>query len=682
MSYPKFPVSVLALAVSCVTQLSYAQETLIADGQQQTVTQLAPIVVTAEKGNQSNGLVVLADPKQPIQPVPATDGAAYLKSILGFNQISSGGTNGDITFRGMFGSRIKVLTDGTEKLGACPARMDAPTSYISPETYDQIKVIKGPETVLYPTPGSAATVVFNRTPPKLSADKNYEGTASVLVGSYGRLDHNFDAAIGDDTKYLRLIGSRSTADSYKDGNGHTVPSAWERWSADVAMGWTPDDNTWVEVTAGAGDGHSLYAGRSMDGAQFKRQSLGLHAEKKNLSEHVKKVELQVDYTDNDHIMDNYSYRINTGTKSAMELARQTLNSRLAVTTQWGKWQIVSGVDSQHWNHGGDMRMDSAMMHFYKPYMRNMKYQSYGAFSEFTYQLNDQNQVVTGLRVDQVEMDTSKTNVITNPARHTETVPSAFVRFENTLPNYGLKNYVGIGYVERVPDFWELFSTKLASGAYTINQMGSLKNEKTTQLDIGTQFDNGGAFTAWASAYTGMVQDFILMKYANPNASQSYPTVRNVDAVIAGAEVGVGYKFTDHIQADLNAMYAWGENTTDNTALPQIAPLEGRFNLRYIQDKYTLGLLVRSVAKQNRYSLNEGNVVGYDMGASQSFTTVALNATYHLIEGVDVSVGVDNLFDKNYAEHLNKAGASVFGYAADTQFNSIVRNYWARMSFKF
>jgi iron complex outermembrane receptor protein len=62
--------------------------------------------------------------------IPATDGADYLQSIMGFKSIKNGGTNGDVTFRGMFGSRIKILTDGTENLGACPSRMDAPTSYI------------------------------------------------------------------------------------------------------------------------------------------------------------------------------------------------------------------------------------------------------------------------------------------------------------------------------------------------------------------------------------------------------------------------------------------------------------------------------------------------------------------------------------------------------------------------
>ena len=113
------------------------------DADTNTLHSLAPIVVTAQQGNDANGLIVHTDPKQPIQPVPATDGADYLQSIMGFNSIQSGGTNGDVTFRGMFGSRIKILTDGTENLGACPNRMDAPTSYISPESYDRISVIKG-----------------------------------------------------------------------------------------------------------------------------------------------------------------------------------------------------------------------------------------------------------------------------------------------------------------------------------------------------------------------------------------------------------------------------------------------------------------------------------------------------------------------------------------------------------
>lgn len=90
------------------------------DAETNTLHSLAPIVVTAQQGNDANGLIVHADPKQPIQPVPATDGADYLQSIMGFNSIQSGGTNGDVTFRGMFGSRIKNSNGWHRELGCLP----------------------------------------------------------------------------------------------------------------------------------------------------------------------------------------------------------------------------------------------------------------------------------------------------------------------------------------------------------------------------------------------------------------------------------------------------------------------------------------------------------------------------------------------------------------------------------
>ena len=158
--------------------------------------------------------------------------------------------------------------------------------------------------------------------------------------------------------------------------------------------------------------------------------------------------------------------------------------------------------------------------------------------------------------------------------------------------------------------------------------------------------------------------------------------RNVDATIAGAEAGVGYQFSDAIQTDVSAMYAWGENTTDNTPLPQISPLEARVNLRYIQDNYTLGAYWRLVDGQNRISEREGNIVGYDVKKSAGFGALSLNGTYHITNGVDLSVGVDNVLDRTYAEHLNKMGSSGFGFAANEQFNNIGRNYWARVSMKF
>ena len=679
MAQPTFFLQPLAAAISlaCFSSVVFAAE---AD----SAHILAPIVVTAQQGNDAHGLIVHADPKQPTQPIPAVDGAAYLQSIVGFNQIKNGGANGDVTFRGMFGSRIKILTDGTENLGACPSRMDNPASYVSPESYDKITVVKGPQTVQYAHTGSAATVIFEREPEQLTSAKPYRGQASVMLGSYGRLDQNVEAAVGDETKYARLNANRSIADSYQDGAGNTVPSDWEKWNADLALGWTPNEDTWVELKGGKSDGEAVYAGRSMDGSKFARESLGLHVEKKNIGEVIKKVEAQVDYSYNDHVMDNFRLRTPPTTtmhgmqmtvpnKMEMEVTRRTLNARAAMTSEWDKVSLMTGIDSQRNKHGGNMIM-YAMPSMNSPFKTNMEFESYGAFGELSYEFNDQHKLVTGARVDQ-----AKINNLATDTKRKETLPSGFIRIESELAEH-VKTYAGLGYVERVPDYWELFSTKYhqSTGA----TFADLENEKTAQFDTGYQYEQG-AFKSWASVYAGLIQDYILVAYT-PTGSMGRLEAksRNVDATIAGAEAGLAYQFTDQIQADISAMYAWGENTTDHTALPQIAPLEGRFNLRYVQDKYNLGLLWRVVAAQDRTSYREGNIIGYDLEDSKGFGTLSLNGTYNVQQGIDLSVGIDNVFDKNYAEHLNKLGSSGFGYAATEQFNNIGRNYWARISMKF
>lgn len=682
MAQPKFFLQPLAAAicVACYSQVSMANESL-------PVHTMAPIVVTSAAGNDANGLIVRADPKQPIQPIPASDGADYLQSIVGFSAVNSGaGTNGDVTFRGMFGSRIKILTDGTENLGACPSRMDSPTSYISPESYDQISVIKGPQTVQYANTGSAATVIFERRPEQFDEDKNYRGQTSVLMGSFGRLDQNIEVAAGDDKKYIRLNSNRSVSDSYQDGSGNTVPSDWERWNADLAVGLTPDEDTWVELTAGKADGEAVYAGRAMDGSKFARESLGLRFEKKNVTDVIKKVEAQVNYNFNDHVMDNFSLREfqpspMMNMPMATNVARKTLNARVAMTQEWDDIELITGIDTQNNEHS----IRKGMHNSYKDKARSidMEFQSYGGFGELSYQLGENNKLVSGVRLDHVEVLDRRAESLQADLNieRSKTLPNAFLRFENTHPEHDDgKTYIGLGYVERMPDYWELFSPKSGNG--DLNTFNNIDTEKTLQLDLGYQHAHG-QFSSWASAYAGLINDYVLTTYKPAGMMGMLDAhSRNVDATIAGAEAGMGYQFTDAIQADVSAMYAWGENTTDNTPLPQIAPLEARVNLRYVQDNYTLGAYWRLVDGQNRISEREGNIVGYDVKKSAGFGALSLNGTYHIADGVDLSVGVDNVLDKTYTEHLNKMGNAGVGLSATEQFNNIGRNYWARVSMKF
>ncbi|WP_434518431.1 TonB-dependent copper receptor [Pseudomonas sp. NFX1] len=645
--------------------------------------ELSPTVITAVAP--SSPLTVVTNPKDPRQPVPASDGADYLKTIPGFSAIRSGGTNGDPVLRGMFGSRLNILTNGGVMLGACPNRMDAPTSYISPETYDRLTVIKGPQSVIWGPGGSAGTILFEREPEKFGT-LGSRVNASLLAGSNGRFDKVLDAAAGNSQAYARFVGNQSRSDDYHDGNDDTVPSRWDKWNGDVTLGWTPDQDTLLELTAGKGDGEARYAGRGMDGSQFKRESLGLRFEKSNLGDVLDKVEAQVYYNYADHVMDNYSLRTPSGSgmmgmPMVSNVDRRTMGARVKATWRWADVQLVSGIDAQTNEHRqrGGMGVDA---HKGQAWTKDADFHNYGAFSELTWYVSDADRLISGARLDRASARDFRKGSATEGDTRADTLPSGFVRYEHDLAAISATTYIGLGHAQRFPDYWELFSPKQAP-AGAANAFDGIKPEKTTQLDFGIQYRDE-RLEAWASGYVGQIRDYILFDYHTGMMGMSTSQAQNIDARIMGGELGAAYKLSENWKADATLAYAWGKNSSDGKALPQMPPLESRLGLTYSRDVWSVGALWRLVAAQNRIAENQGNVVGKDYDKSAGFGVFSLNGAYKVNNNLKLSAGVDNLFDKTYAEHLNLAGNAGFGYpATDPQpVNEPGRTFWTKVDFSF
>ncbi|WP_166218179.1 TonB-dependent copper receptor [Pseudomonas atagonensis] len=678
-----------ATAVLCGVLLS---PLVLADEHAGHAEEVSPTVITAIAP--SSPLTIVTNPKDPRQPVPASDGGDYLKTIPGFALVRNGGTNGDPVLRGMFGSRLNILTNGSMMLGACPGRMDAPTSYISPETYDKLTVIKGPQTVLYGPGASAGTVLFDREPENFG-ELGTRVNASILAGSHGRFDKVVDAAAGGPLGYVRVIGNTAHSDDYRDGNNDIVASRYDKWNGDVAVGWTPDADTLIELTAGKGDGEARYAGRGMDGSQFLRESLGLRFEKSNITDVLEKLEAQVYYNYADHVMDNYTLRTPSGTgmmagPMASNVDRRTLGARIKATWRWADIQLITGLDAQTNEH----RQRSGMgIDTYKdqPYTKDADFHNYGVFSELTWYAADRDRLITGARVDRASArdfrQTTGSGMMSRPNptaddTRADTLPSGFVRYEHDLADSPTTLYAGLGHAQRFPDYWELFSPK-SGPAGSVNAFDSIKPEKTTQFDFGVNYKDAD-LEAWASGYIGVVRDYILFDYTPTMMGMSTSRAENIDARIMGGELGAAYKLTDHWKADATLAYAWGKNSSDGKALPQMPPLDARFGLTYSEDNWSAGALWRVVAAQNRIDQNKGNVVGKDYDKSSGFGVFSLNGAYRINKNWKVSTGVDNLFGKAYAEHLNLAGNAGFGYPAnDPQaINEPGRTLWTKVDMSF
>lgn len=692
MAMPSRRALACALAVALFPMAAFAADSSV-DLHDDDAKTLDRIVVTASP---VQPLTFETDPKLPRQPVPASDGADYLKTIPGFTALRNGGTNGDPVLRGMFGSRLNLLSNDGSMPGACPARMDNPMSYVAPETYDRLVVVKGPQTVLWGPGASAGTVRFQRDTLKFdTAGVRLQG--SLLGGSWGRNDQVLDATVGAPAGYARLSSNRSQADDYADGNGMRVPSEWNKWNTDLALGWTPGDDTLLEFTAGVGDGQARYAGRGMDGAQFRRESYGLRFEK-GFDGVLRKLRTNVFRNYADHVMDNYTLRDPNPMSSmpmpmASNVDRLTEGGRIAVEWAWTGFELTTGLDTQRSRHRARNAMGRDAYRAL-PWSEDALFKNSGAFAEGIWSLAPGQRVVAGARLDRSEAtDTRVARTMMgmggmvsmpNPTRgqtRSETLPAGFVRYERDIAGSGFGWYAGVGHTERMPDYWELFSPDMGPMG-SVNAFAGVVPEKTTQLDVGAQV-HGTRADAWISAYAGRIADFILFSYGSGGMMGTTSSVGNVDARIHGAEAGAEFRPVHDWTLGGSIAWAWGANTTAGIPLPQMTPFEARLTTGWDNGHWSAGALLRIVSAQDRVALGHGNVVGRDLAPSAGFATFAINGGYRINDALQVTAGIDNVFDHACNEHLNLAGSADFGYPADpVRINEPGRSAWVKLDMRF
>ncbi|HUH89629.1 MAG TPA: TonB-dependent receptor, partial [Lysobacter sp.] len=256
----------------------------------------------------------------------------------------------------------------------------------------------------------------------------------------------------------------------------------------------------------------------------------------------------------------------------------------------------------------------------------------------------------------------------------------FVRFEQDLGDLPLNWYAGIGHTERMPDYWELFSPDRGPTG-SLNAFAGTDTEKTTQLDIGLQYRTKRV-DAWVSAYAGRIDDYILFRYQPGGMMGPMSSVSNVDAKIHGGELGIEYR-PGQWKLGGTLAHAWGANRDASTPLPQMPPLEARLSLGRDDGRWTFGTLLRAVAAQERIAPAQGSVVGQDLGPSAGFATFAVNGGYRFNEKAQLTVGVDNVFDRTYSEHLNLAGNADFGYPADpVRIHEPGRTAWVKLNLTY
>lgn len=661
------------------------------------VVRLDPLVVTTTAPS-DKPLETTIDAKAPAQPIPAQDGADILKTVPGFAVSRKGGADGEAVLRGQAGSRLSLLLDGESALGGCGHRMDPPTAYIFPAAFDHVTVLKGPQTVLYGPGNSAGVVLFERDLHRFeSPGVVFDG--SLIVASFGRNDQAATLRGGVPEFYALSAASRSESGDYRDGDGRRVHSRYERSNMMAAAGWTPDANTQLELSGTVSEGHAAYGYSMMDATRLDRENVGLRFRKNAVSPLIAKIEGQVYYNSVDHVMDNYSLRSFTPspmgtTPSASNPDHRlsggrglvVLNATLLTTAKFG-------VDFRSSRH----RVRSTKNQPARPYqslprVADAAIDNCGVFGEVAQDLPLHQRLIAGLRLDEWRAEDKRTSIAgmmsssPNPTAHErrkETHPEGFLRYEHDLNGRLGTVFVGLGYTERAPDYWELIPNE----SFGTKSSFRVRPEKTIQLDPGLNLRRG-PFTASVSTFYNEVSDYILVQTNVPKtggmgmAASKVTVTRNIEASSWGGEAGLDCRLDEHWKLDASLAYVRGRNRTDKLPLAQQPPLEARVGLAYMASAWSVGGLARFVDAQNRYALNQGTIVGQDLGRTGGFAVFSVNAGWSVSARALVTAGADNLFNRVYAEHLSRTSGAVTGYPVTTRINEAGRTVWMRLTLKY
>lgn len=222
------------------------------------------------------------------------------------------------------------------------------------------------------------------------------------------------------------------------------------------------------------------------------------------------------------------------------------------------------------------------------------------------------------------------------------------------PTFGLDLFVGVGRGVRTADATErYFVLGPGPGGFYIGNP-RLDPEESLEIDIGAS-GRSGRLAFDGSFFYNRVDDYILQyvvddQFQCPHGPCNLRGFRNIDhASLLGVDLSASYALREDLSLRGSVMYVHGENGDDDTPLPEIPPLEGRLGFRYNYFDWGMWLspTLRLVQSQHRIDTAFGEDV------TDSFATVDLGAGWRFLGRHELTASVENLFDKNYNEHLTR-----------------------------
>ena len=610
----------------------------------------------------------------------AADLGEVLRSISGVSAARMGGHGLEPVIRGQSQGQINVRIDGMELHGGCPNRMDPPTSLAHAASIDRVTVIKGVQTLRHGPGGGAGTVLIERDLPWRQPGL---GLSTLLGAGDNVLDWQAgaDAAWRGERAALRAQVSTESHPDYEDGDGVAVRSAYRRRTGNLMLGWEAADGLRFTLGAESARTHDAhYAGAGMDAPLDALDSLRIGAQGPL---GAGEVEARAWDARVDHVMDNYSLRPLAGMAMRTPSSADTRGVFLGYGLAWPEsgWSLTAALDHARTDrlairYAGpspdQVTMPNALVW---PDTANRRT---GLLLEAEKQFDSGSLWRFGVRTDRFESDARRALEAPAPgqpspatwyARYHGEQPiarsddglGALLRFEHAL-SPDLTAFAGASRSVRAPDATERY---LASAAAmpAMRWIGNpgLVPETHQQLDAGLAWRGRRAGVS-VVGFVDRIDEFILRDRARGQDGillvDGASTYRNVDARLHGLELEGSLELPQEWR--LSAQLAWvrGENLDDARALAQIPPLDLTLEARRATRLGEWSARLRAADRQDRVDADPATGSGLDARATPGFAVLDLGWRHRIGPHV-LRVRLDNVFDRTYALHLNRANVDPF-----------------------
>lgn len=269
-----------------------------------------------------------------------------------------------------------------------------------------------------------------------------------------------------------------------------------------------------------------------------------------------------------------------------------------------------------------------------------KFQGTGLFLQYELLLTDRVTFIPGLRYDLYKA------TATDQPDEEESRLSPKIGTTYKL-NDAINLFGNIAWGFRAPRPSELFATGQHFPVNTFQPNPDLKPEKSINYEAGLKSDFG-RIKFENSIFLLKAEDFI-----ETQVTATTTTANNIGkARIWGVENTLEYELGKGFSTFATYDYLIGDNETDDTPLATIPPDTFVLGLRYVdpKDRFWGVFSGRIVDRQDRVPSGTSVTGGY------AVWDIKTGLPIPKVKGAKLTLGVENIFDKNYREHLSSLSA--------------------------